>query len=150
MNDDIQPATLAQVKMGASGKFVTIDADVGEVVQQIKQINPDLHVRHSEAGNYFVVYYRNPITKYERMVTTAQELDKRLVNRMKKLNDGDYDYLAELARLDAQADTAKEAAEKERIGEMAERLAHALRQDLGVWKDSARSKKRWGAGLVGY
>jgi hypothetical protein len=36
------------------------------------------------------------------------------------------------------------------MGEAAERLAHAIRKDLGVWKDSSRSKKSWGKGLVGY
>ncbi len=151
-NDDIEPVTLDQLKRGKNGKMVLVESDVGGIVQQIKQINPNLCVRHSDLGGYFVVFFRNPDNGKERLITTAKSLDGRLVNRMHKLNSGNYDYLAELARLDREADKAKDERIKEEMGEIAERLAFALRKDLGIWKDSSRSKRRWGAGkgLVGY
>lgn len=147
---DLEPATIDQVKRGKDGKFITIDNDVGGIVKQIRDINPDLHVRFSELGEYFVVYYRDPLTNDEHLLTTAQELDGRLVKRVARVTSGNYDYLAELARLDSAAAAEKNARIKEQIGDSAERLAHALRKDLGIWKDSARSKRSWGKGLIGY
>jgi hypothetical protein len=149
-NDDLEPISLAQYKRAKDGKMILVDSDVGNIVQQIKAVNKDLCVRHSDLGKFFVVFYRNPLNGKERLVTTAKDLDGRLLNRIKKLNSGEYNYLAELAKLDAQADAAKEERLKEQMGEAAERLAHAIRKDLGVWKDSSRSKKSWGKGLVGY
>lgn len=150
MNDDIEPASLDQLKRGANGRMTLIEADVGDNVRQIKEVNKNLFVRYSDAGGYFVVFYRHPVTLKERLVTTAKELDGRLVNRIRRLNSDSYDYIAELEKLDSAAEQAKLDAEKERIGDLAERLAHALRKDLGVWKDSARSKQSWGKGLVGH
>lgn len=151
-NDDIEPVSFDQLKRGKDGKMVIVESDVGNIVQQIKAVDKNLCVRHSDVGKFFVVFHRNPDNGKERLITTAKDLDGRLLNRIKKLGSGNYDYLAELARLDREADKAKDARIKEQFGDAAERLSHALRKDLGVWKDSARSKRRWGAGkgIVGY
>ena len=145
---EIEPANIDQVKRARNGKMITIDKDVGGVVQEIKRINENLHVRYSDAGEYFVVYHRNPETGDESLVTTAQELDHRLAKRMEYLNSGQYDYLLELEKIQNRREKQKDERLKEQIGIIGEELAHALRTDLGIQKDSGRRRKSWGKGGV--
>lgn len=146
---ELEPASLDQIKRGKDGKMIVIENDVGGIVSQIKAINDSLHVRWSDAGEYFVVYHEYPSGKQE-LLTTALELDGRLVKRIEKVTSGSYDYLAEIDKLEAAREAETDAKLKEQIGEFGERLAHALRKDLGVNSDVARSKKSWGKGLVGH
>lgn len=144
-NDEIQPASIEQLVRGRNGKMIAIDADVGGIVQQIQEINPAFHVRYSEAGEYWVVFRINPDTKKQELVTTAQELDGRLLNRIRKISSPLYDFAAEVDKLEAQGKKAKEYQWSEQVREHGEQLAHALRKDKGLHKDSARSKRRWAA-----
>jgi len=129
---EIPAATLDQVKRGKDGKLVAIDNDVCGIASDLKQIDPNLKLRYSEAGEYFVVYHVNPFTEREDLVTTAQVLDKRLVNKVRYLASDGYDFAKEIEKADAKADADQEHKRKEQTGEIAERLHHAVRKDLGI------------------
>jgi hypothetical protein len=130
---ELQAASLAQVRRGRDGRQITIDEDVLGVVKELKQIDPGLKVRWNEVGEYFVVY---EVLKdgTESLVTTTPTLDGRLVKHMRRLGSEDYDYVAEIERMDTDAERAKDRVFSERVGELGEQAAHALRQDLNPGK----------------
>jgi hypothetical protein len=126
---DIEPASLTQIARGRDGKVVAIDDDVSGIAQQLKEIDPQLRLRYSEAGEYFAVYCETPQETY--LVTTAQELDGRILQRIRKVASGRYDYVAELDALDARAERERDRAFSEQMGEAHQQLKHALQKDLG-------------------
>lgn len=131
---EIQPARVDQIRAGAGGREIVIDADVGGVVKQLREIDPAFRVRYSEAGDYFVVYCQDEGGD-PYMVATYQELDARVVSNIREIvyrnRQPGYSYAAELERMNADADRRREQRFSEQIGERAERLAHAVRKDLG-------------------
>lgn len=150
---DIEPATLAQVKRGQNGEFIAIDNDVQNVAQDLLGIHPNLKLRYSELGQYFVVYkeWMHPVNGLKQeLVTTAKSLDQRLVKRVRHVMSAEYDFLKEAEKMDKKADADARYKFEEAVGEKAEELAHALREDLGYKKDVSRSSKKWGKGLVGH
>jgi hypothetical protein len=138
-NGEIQPASIDQIMRGKNGKFVQIEDDVGNVARDIKAIDKRLCVRYSEAGEYFVVYAREewmpPGDGY--LVTTAQELDGRLVDRLRRVAHHSYNFADEVDRIDDEYDRQHEKRRKEQVGEIAERLSHAMRKELGLDKGRA-------------
>jgi hypothetical protein len=116
-----------------NGRMVLIDDDVANVVRDLQEIDPGLRVRFSMEEGVFVVYHRRLEVDGERekLVTTAHELDQRIVRRVREISRPGYDFVAELDRLDREAECRKDREFSEKIGPHAERLAWALRQDLG-------------------
>lgn len=131
---DVSPASIAQVRQAADGRIVTIDSDVGDIARQLHEIDAGLKLRYSEAGDCYIVYHvtERAGETVEHLVTTAQELDARIVERIQKIARPGYDFLAEIERLDAAADRAFEARQADKIGDASERLVHAFRKDLGA------------------
>jgi hypothetical protein len=133
---EISPARLAQVQTARGGQFVEITDDVQNVAADLAAIDPGLRLRYSEAGGYFVVYHVQELPdgkRREHLVTTAQELDQRLVQRIRAIDARTgYDYARELDRLEREAEQQRDREFSERTGPIAERLAHAVRHDLGV------------------
>jgi hypothetical protein len=129
---------MAQVRRSRDGKMVEIDQDVLDIAAQLRQIDPLLHIRWSELAGHFVVYCREESAPEGRghLVTTAQELDQRLVRRIEEIawkqRQSSYSFADELEKVEADKDKAQRHHMHEEIGERAERLAHALRKDLGV------------------
>jgi hypothetical protein len=70
------------------------------------------------------------------LVLTAQDCDQRIVQRIRRIMQSDYDYMAELDKAEAKAKEEKDAAWSEKIGPIAERLAFAMRKELGYDKSS--------------
>lgn len=135
---EIAPVPIEQVRMGQNGKMVTIEGDVGGVVEQLQAIDSRFHVRWSDAGKYFVVYTRE---KWQpegsgHVVTYAQELDGRLVRKIEKIvwewRQPGYSFADEMEKAQAKAEKEEDDAFNERIGESAEKLAWALRGELGL------------------
>jgi hypothetical protein len=126
---EIAPATIAQVRLGATGKSVTVEDDVGDIARRIKEIDPALSLHWSDPGQHFYVMEDCKDGK-PRMVLTCNELDNRLIDRLRMLASPDHDYIAEVDRLDDAAQRAKDHAFHEQTGEIGERLAHAVRKDL--------------------
>ena len=124
---DLQPASIAQVRQGKHRR-ITVEADVGSIVQQIQEIDPRLGVIWDEDGEFFAVVEQDG--PKQRIVLTALELDYRVLQRIKELASPDYDYVAEMDKMDAVADKEKEHKFMQEVGENAEVMAHALRTDL--------------------
>lgn len=128
---EIQPASLAQVRKGRDGRNILITDDVSSVARDLHEIDPKLRVRFSEGGGHYAVYFQYPDGR-EELVLTAQKLDQRIVKRFREIADESYDFGAEVERIDRQAERDQDARFSEQVAERGERLAHALRQDLGV------------------
>ena len=132
---DISPGTVTEVKRALEGDLVEISPDVQEIATRLQEIDPALRLRFSEAQGVFVVFEVQQLpdgSSKEHLVTTARELDQRLINRILELSDPNYDFAGEIERLEQQAERDSDHAFDERTGESAERLAHAVRKDLGL------------------
>lgn len=127
---DVQPASIAQVRTGKDGKPITIDADVGGVAAQLREIDPKLKLAWNEKGGFF--YVAEDDGREERLVFTAQECDGRIVERARQIASESYDLVAEMDRLDRGVERERDHAFSEKLGEAGERAAHALRKDLGA------------------
>jgi len=124
---DLQPASIAQVRQGKHRR-ITVEADVGSIVQQIQEIDPRLGVIWDDDGEFFAVVEQDG--PKQRLVLTALELDHRVLERLREISSPDYDYVAEMDRMDREADKEKDHRFMQEVGENAEVMAHALRKDL--------------------
>lgn len=132
---EIQPVNAMQVFQTDRGHLVAIDDDVQSVARELRAIDEGLKVWFDPDQDHFVIFHERTLgdgSVEEHLVTTAQELDQRIVERIRQISSRDYDYVAELERIDLAADRAAEHALSERIGPHLERLAHGLRKDLGL------------------
>lgn len=146
---EIQPATLDQIRIARNGKWVVIDNDVGNVAKDLRTLHPSLRLRHSESSGHFVVYQEivHPNGKVEQhLVTTAKECDQRLVKRVAQIMQPEYDFAKELDKMDDEAKKRSEKEFEEQIEDHADRLAFAIRKDMGFKSDISRSAKSWGKG----
>ncbi len=75
------------------------------------------------------------------MVATYKQLDGRIIKdieRIKWMNQQpDYSFADELEKKNAEAEAAREYEYSQKIGENAEKLAWALRKDLGLTDHTA-------------
>lgn len=132
---EITPASLGQVTSTDKGRLVAITDDVGGVAQQLLELDEHLRLAYDPDQAYFVVSRHLPQedgSVEEQLVTTAQELDGRLVHRIREIGSEDYDYGAELDRIDAVAAKRHDHEQSEKLGPHAEKLSHAIRKDLGI------------------
>jgi len=130
---EIKPATIDQIIKGRNGKRVVITNDVGDVARQIKEVSPDLELHYNETAQYFVVVQKHE--NGEHLVTTAQELDGSIVERVKQITNPQYNFDIEAAKIEKAEKEAMEKRRKEHIGEVGERLAHGFRKDLNIKKN---------------
>lgn len=128
---DINPATLPQIQKGRRGRVVFIDDDALNVAKDLREIDASLRLAWNEFGEYFVVYQQLD-DGTEHLVTTAQTADARLVKRIKRIAHPSYDYGKDLDEQDKKAEKAAEHIFEERVGDLAERLAQALRKDMST------------------
>lgn len=127
---DITPASLDQITRGRGGRMVIIEHDVSNVARDIKAIHPDLFLRYNEQGEYFAVLQDMGPLHRPHVVTTSQTCDQRLVTKVRKITSPDYDYGAEIDKHHDKVDREHEATFKEHVGEVSERLAWAIREDI--------------------
>jgi hypothetical protein len=130
---EIQAATIDQIVQGRDGKIHIIDADAGGVVARLKRIDPNLCVRWSEAGDYYVVYYNGE--DGPELVATYQELDQRIAADIERINwenrQPGYSFADELEKRDAEAEKRFEKEQFEKTAEHGEELAFHLREATG-------------------
>ena len=112
------------------GRWFEFPPEVGTIAAKLKEISRDLVLRVNEKTGAFVVLQILE-DGTEHLVTSAQVLDDRIVNRVKRIAHENYDLAAELERVEREADKAREDKFTEQVGEAGERLAHAIRKDLG-------------------
>src|SRR5262245_16376795 len=149
MDDRIQPASVIQVRQMMNGRTIIIDDDVGGVALALKRVDKGFNLRWSDSAERFVVFHEDEHGQ-QRFITSAPECDHRLVHRCEKIAAADYDYGEEIDKIDREWDKIHDDNLMEAVGEKGERLAHALRKDLGVQKDVARSKKVRMKGITGH
>jgi hypothetical protein len=108
--DHLEPVTAA------------INRQRGDTVQQLVGWTVELHTPQPDGSveEHFVGAYR--------------ELDHRVLRDARKYTAPGYDLAAELEKLEDERDRDFEHEQAERTGEIGERLAHAVRTDLGERK----------------
>lgn len=126
---EISPASLAQVVRGRGGVLMEVESDVQDIARRIKEIDSSLHLMFNERTGIFIVY-QTLEDGSEHLVTTCTELDARLVERLRKVCSPQYDFAAEVERQDELVDRETERRFREQVGEVGERLAHAIRSDV--------------------
>lgn len=131
---DIQPASISQVIQGRGGRLIFVDDDVAGYARALKDIDASLRLAFNEAGEYYVVY-QVLADGSEHLVTTATELDGRLVRRLRQVCSESYNTGRELDLLHDATDRHHDEQFTERVGEAGERLAHAIRHDLSIRKN---------------
>lgn len=131
---DITPASLDQVVRGRGGNLVVIENDVNGVAKDIENIHPDLFLRYNEQGGYFVVLQNMGEGRRPHVVTTSQTCDQRLARKVQGIVhghvNGTYDYGAEVERHHDERDRINNAQFSENVGEVSEKLAWAIREDI--------------------
>ena len=127
----MRAATIDQILRTSEGSLMTVDADVLDIAKQLTEIDPCLRLRYSGSGGHFVVYEvidRGPgKPPDEHLVTTAQECDQRILERVRKIRHPDYDFGAELDRLDREREAEVEHRFHEQVGEAGEHLHQLLK-----------------------
>jgi hypothetical protein len=132
---EIQPAPIATVQRDDGGRMVEIPGDVGNVVADLRRLDPTLRVRFSEHGRYYVVYQlvEHPDGRTEQnLVLTAMQLDQRIVKRVEKIMHPSYNFVAELRRGADDRKAESRRVFRDKLESRAAELAHAARKDLGV------------------
>jgi hypothetical protein len=136
---EVRPAPLAQV-VAYRGRKVEIDADVGDVAVRLREIHPDLRLMYAiDAEPPFWQVERHVEepdgSTTEHLVLTSMDLGAHIVERVRYIDSGAYDFAAEAEKQDREADARLEQHFEEQRHEVLERLAHAVRKDLGLRKN---------------
>lgn len=138
---EIPAASIAQVTRARDGRIVEIEPAVSEVAKQIHEINPELKLRFSEAGECWIVYQERRrsvdgklLSKHVVTTWDANEgpVDSGLVERVRRISAPDYDAAAEMEKIEAEYRRDRERRDADRLGELATRVHHGLRKDLGA------------------
>lgn len=137
---EIRPASLAQLTRARGGQLVEVADDVQGVANALHEIDSRIRLRFSEAGGYFVIYWKPE--QWEEgsgyQIFTAQELDHRIVSKMREIyhrcRQPGYSLADELEKAEDQKKKEADRRWEEQMGETFQRLGHALRKDLGYDK----------------
>lgn len=154
---NVEPAHINQIRKARDGRWLEVDADVGNVAADLKRIDAGFKVRFAEAGGCWVVYHEHHDgcphngtggagSTY--LVLTAQAhqtnsgswagLDQRVVREVERMGHASYDYAREVEVQNRRAEKARDDKAREKIREDGEHLAHALRKDMG-WRYKGRA-----------
>src|SRR2546423_12858037 len=124
---DIVRAPLPVVQASIGKRRIPIEADVYNIVERLKEISPTLSVNYIDQGDgWFSIVETTPDGK-EHLVTTVTELTPAVVEHVRMLGSESYDAIAEMDRADDAAEKNKKRAFAEKVGEVGERLHHAIR-----------------------
>lgn len=140
---EIRPASLDQIQQSPDGAWVEVQATVGDFAKKIAEIDTGgtgvtLHLSHNVKTGIFAVFQRLE-NGNEELLQTAEVLDDRLVNEVRrivhrKLNGGSL--VDELQAQRAKRDRDEAHANDERLGEVGELTSHVVKKELGI-KDRA-------------
>lgn len=128
---EITPASLDQVTRGRGGRFIHIDNDVCGIAKQLQEIDSRAVLKYSEAGSYFLVTLRGAASHgRDHLVLTTSELDARTVERFRQVCSPSYSPGRDDEEHTTKIDRKLDKVFSEEVGEVSERLAHAVRSDL--------------------
>jgi hypothetical protein len=129
MSDLILPASAAQWRRSSPVTRVPVTDDVHGVVRDLQGIDRCLQVEYDTAEAFYVVLRKDG--PQEDLVLTAQQLDPRVVRRVREIDRPEYDFTAEVDQMDDDAEKQRQADFREEMGGKHEKLAHAIRKDTG-------------------
>jgi len=134
---EIEPVSVDRVVQGQDGSMIAIDGDVGNVVADLRRLDPTFRVRFMERGNCYVVYQRfeRPDGRVHEHFCFSVEhdcFDQRVVRRAEKIMHESYDPVAELDRNQAQIERDRRERIASAVEAHADELHYALRRDLGA------------------
>jgi hypothetical protein len=140
---ELQPATVEQVRIAyETNEWVVISADSSATVSEIQRIDPTLRVRFSPRARMFAVYHEHApippiltVRAYQNRSGTWEGLDNRVVRRLQYIDShgtSDYDFAKEIERETLARHERASSEFAERTGDGMERMAHAIRRDLGL------------------
>lgn len=141
------PAGMAQLAKARSGKLIEVSDDVAGVARGLSEIDHHIRLRYSEAGEYYVVYWKPDEWEQGQgyLIFTAQDLDHRIVHKMREVywrcQRENYSLADELERQEDQQTKEADHRFAEDHGEIFQKLAFAMRKDLGYDKSSAFIKE---------
>lgn len=136
----LQPANIDQVQGNLEHGFVTIDADVGDIIKQIKAIDSRFGVEYNLRGEFFALFMEEPAPgggTTQTLVNTFTELDQRVVNRLMEIMHPSYNFGAEVDKLEDEKQKKFEAEWEDKVNEKSEEIAFRLRKQWGLDKDHA-------------
>jgi tRNA nucleotidyltransferase/poly(A) polymerase len=119
---------------------VQVEDDVANVVRDIREIDPRIHVYWNEQGGEFDLV-ETCLDGTERLIFSVNSLDARVVTRLKQadqwhgredpahLLSANEDFLTQIDADEAAETAKKKAANREKIHEVGEMLAWAGEQD---------------------
>lgn len=142
------------------GSMIEVPATAGTVAADLKKLDEGLMVRlniYDVKPGYCIFHVNHPgcprnrkdektgkdlpdgsqylVRKWpawENSFGTWEGLDQRAVTRMLQIGHSTYDYAAELERASLKREEALRKERSERVQEVAEQAAHAVRKDLGT------------------
>jgi len=119
---------------------VRVEDDVANVVRDIHEISPRIHVYYNEqTGNFDLV--ESCLDHTDRLIFSVVHLDARVVDRLRTADQWrgredpahllgeDEDFLTLMDDQNTAADAARDEREKDQIRDVGERLAWALEED---------------------
>jgi hypothetical protein len=145
MHIEIPPVAVDRISGAFNGRRVWITADAGMVVQRLQEIDDRVHVWYSIAEQLYMVELHTPMpdgSVEETLFGAYDQLDARVENRLREASSPGYDLAAELEKREAEADREHQDQMDERMGDAAERLAHAFQKDLGRHEIDTTPKSR--------
>lgn len=125
--------------------MLEVSADVGNVAEDLRKMDPHLKVRFAEAGNppFFAVIHESDDGRTSQLVTTVRAyqnasgvwegLDQRVVRRLEEIDgQAGYDYASELERQNRQASRERRERFREQTGEASEEALWEIRRKGGL------------------
>lgn len=136
---ELEPASFEQIKEPQPGDWVVVEQDVGELVKELREIDPRLRVQHNRRTEVFALYTveDTPEGEKQHLVNTFKKFDKRVVNRIRQIYSVEYDFIKEGEDLEKAKDKAFEVEWEEKVQARSEELAYVLRRAFGFDKDHA-------------
>lgn len=129
----IDSAALPSIQRGRRGTVVFIDDDALGIAKQLEEMQfPSGYGKLKLAWNEFqesFVVIQVKDDGSEHIVTSAKQADGRLIDRVRRITSPSFNLAAELEAIDARADKERDWQFSQQVGEIAERLAHAVRKD---------------------
>lgn len=144
MSRSIEVTTIPSVTTVA-GKRVVIDDDAAGVMRALREIDDRFRCHYLVDEARFVLELHTPEpdgSVTESLVGTYDALDHRIVHRAQEFTRPDFSIADELERQDTALNADREYARSQETGDMAERLGHALRKDLGRHEAANTLKSR--------
>jgi hypothetical protein len=135
-------ASLGELQLTNKLEMRRVDSDVLGVVEHLQRIDPGLKMFYDEGQEVFVLYWEGyradehgVFDLHEDLIGAYKELDQRLIKLIERIDAqgrGRTDLSAELERMDREHERRQEAERYEKVGQLGEKLMHAVRDDLGL------------------